>query len=134
MLGIEFRASVLAVVAVFCSRPNLFNYYNPYLTDAVGMLVLFLLSMCFLSDRLGVFAALLALGVFIRESAFFVLPAWLLTPKRWKAVLVGMAAGGVFLALRMAFPSSFGYASYLLSGVAGKLSLHWLGNLPRTWS
>jgi hypothetical protein len=116
----------LAVVALFCSRPILYNYYNPFLTDGLGMLVLFLLSMCFIADKLGAFAAVVAIGVFVRESAFFVFPAWLLTPKLWKAVAVCAITMGLFLAPRIIFPSSFGYGSYLFSGVAGKFSIHWL--------
>jgi hypothetical protein len=131
ILGIGFRASALAVVALFCSRPNLLNYYNPYLTDGMGMLILFLLSLCFITGRLADFAGLVGLGVFVRESAFFVLPAWLLTPKRWKAVLVGTVTLGLFLAPRIAFPSSLSYASYLFSGIAGKFSIHWLDGFAK---
>lgn len=131
MLGIGFRASALAVVALFCSRPNLLNYYNPYLTDGVGMLVLFVLSMSFIAGRLGAFSAVVVVGLFVRESAFFVLPAWLLTPKRWKAVAVGTIATGLFLAPRIVFPSSFGYGSYLFSGVAGKFNVMWLGGFAK---
>jgi len=87
--------------------------------------------MCFITGRLGTFAALLLTGIFVRESAFFVLPAWLLTPKRWKAAVVGMTSMGLFLALRITFPSSLGYASYLFSGVAGKFNVHWLGGFVK---
>ncbi len=126
LLNIGLAATSISVAAMFCSRPNLFNYFNPFLTDGLGLLVLFLLSALFLSDRFGVFAAILIVGVFVRESAMFVLPAWMPTARWRKALLLGLLATALFLAPRIASPSHFHYGMYVSDGLQSKLSLGWL--------
>ena len=73
--GAGFQPTLIAVSAYFVSRPNMYNYYDPYLTDGLGLLALFLLSLYFLDSRPKCFAAVLAVGVLARESALFVFPA-----------------------------------------------------------
>jgi hypothetical protein len=125
LLNIGAAATSISVVAMFCSRPILFNYFNPFLTDGLGLLVLFVLSVLFLCDRFAPFAALLILGVFVRESAMFVLPAWVLTARWRKALLLGLLATALFLAPRIAFPSHINYATYVSFGLRSKLNLRW---------
>lgn len=122
LLNIGFASATISVVAMFCSRPNLYNYFNPFLADGLGLLILFLLSVLFLSDQLGVFATLLVVGVFVRESAIFVLPAWGLTARWRRALLLGLLVTGLFLAPRIAFPSHYHYGMFLADGLR-KLSL-----------
>jgi hypothetical protein len=126
MLNIGLAATTLSVLAVFCSRPILFNYQNPFITDGLALLVLFVLSVLFLADRFAAFAAVLMVGMFVKESAPFVLPAWLLTPRWRKALLLALLAAGAFLAPRLAFPSHGNYGSYVSLGLRSKLSLAWL--------
>lgn len=73
------RATNLGTLAFFCSRPNLFNYFNPYLTDVCGALFLFLVSIMFILRNYYGFLALALVGLFVRESVVFATPAWLLT-------------------------------------------------------
>jgi hypothetical protein len=126
LLNIGVASATISVLAMFCSRPNLCNYFNPFLTDGPGLLILFVLSVLFLSDRFGAFAALLVVGVFVRESAVFVLPAWGLTARWRRALFLGLLVTGLFMAPRIAFPSHHHYGMFLADGLRSKLSLQWL--------
>jgi hypothetical protein len=117
-LGMDLRSSLLALALFFSSRTNLFTYYNPFLTDALGLVILFALTIAFLSNKALPFTVIACLGVWNRETALFIAPAWLLT-RRWKQG-IGITAIVIvaFLLPRMFGPPTSSYALYIHNGVS----------------
>lgn len=112
-IGIVGWPALSALTVIFCSRVNLYNFYNPYLTDGMGLAVLFFLSWCFLADFCWPFVAAGILGIFVRESALFVAPAWLFSPKWRKGIWIFSLCLLAFILPRLLFPSSTTYDEYV---------------------
>lgn len=76
-------------LAVFTSA-HLYNYTNPFITDAAGLLVATGALYALLSRRFALFAAISALGIGVREACVFVAPAWGAT-RQWRRTAASIA-------------------------------------------
>ena len=80
------------------------------------MLILFALTITFMTDKGLPFSAIVCLGVWNRESALFLAPVWLLT-RQWKrGIALAAIAMAAFLLPRIVTPSAYNYASYIHDG------------------
>jgi len=86
-LGISRRGALIALVSVFCARAHAFNYWDPLLTDAWGLLAMFVMLWALVRGRDAVFTAASVLGTLGRESVMFLTPA-IFTPKQWKRAVL----------------------------------------------
>lgn len=93
-LGITARAAVLGLCCAVFSAPHLYNYHNPYLTDALGLLVLVSCLYALVSNNYLLFTLCCAFGIGVREALLFASPAWL-QKRTWRraafAVLLSIA-------------------------------------------
>jgi hypothetical protein len=119
-LGIVGWPALCALMVIFCSRANLFNFYNPYLTDATGLAVLFLLSWCFIADLYWPFLGAACLGIFVRESALFAVPVWLFSPKWRKGIWIILLGVAIFILPTLLFPSPTTYRDYAALAIKAK--------------
>jgi hypothetical protein len=83
----------------------------------MGLAVLFFLSWCFLVDLYWPFVAAAVFGIFVRESALFVVPAWLFSPKWRKGIWIFLLCTTLFVLPRLFFPSSAAYDKYVWQGI-----------------
>ena len=89
-LGISLRASLIALLSVFCARTHAFNYWNPLLADGWGLLAMFVMLWALIRERDAVFTVASVLGTLGRESVMFLTPA-IFTPKQWKRAVLPIA-------------------------------------------
>jgi hypothetical protein len=89
-LGISLRASLIALLSVFCGRAHAFNYWNPLLADGWGLLAMFVMLWALIRNLDAVFTVASVLGTLGRESVMFLTPA-IFTPKTWKRALLPVA-------------------------------------------
>jgi hypothetical protein len=117
--GISFFASTLSVAAMLAARTHLYNYFNPFLTDAPGLFVATLLFFAYQIEMLPVFAVAAFIGVVIRESVAFIVPAWFLG-KEWRiGLLIGCIALASLEGSTLLHPTNQPYAiSFITSGAA----------------
>jgi hypothetical protein len=113
--GVNKIASLSALLLFYCSRPHLFNYYNPYLTDAAGWLIIFILCILFVKGLYPYFIAVATVGALVRESALFPCAAWLLNQRTRRLVAFLLIPAITFLLPRLLIHTQQGYADYLVS-------------------
>lgn len=118
--GINIAGSLSALLLFYCSRPHLFTYYNPYLTDAAGWLVIFLLTIAFVKRRYPYFIAVAAIGALVRESALFPCAAWLLNQRTRRLAAFLLIPAIMFFLPRLLVDAQQGYGDYLLSGATAR--------------
>jgi len=103
--GLDLVSSFAGLFAAYSSIGHLYNYHNPFLTDGLGLFILFLML---LMHEAGLFVPFLlagAIGVLARESALFLAPLWL-ARKEWAkaaAAISGMVA--VYVLIRLLLKS-----------------------------
>ena len=97
-LGLNGWASLLGLFSVYSSGWQLYYYHNPYLTDAFGLMALFVLFFALVHRSYLLFFAMGVLGVLARETTVFLVPLWLVT-KQWRRSLLVMVASLVTLAI-----------------------------------
>jgi len=120
--GVNVAASLSALLILYCSRPNLFNYYNPYLTDAAGWLIIFVLCIAFVRGWHAWFIAVATIGALVRESALFPCASWLLNQRTRRLVALLLIPAVTFLLPRFLVHAQQGYADYLISGATARTS------------
>jgi len=113
--GVNIAASLPALLLLYCSRPNLFNYYNPYLTDAAGWLIIFVLCIAFVKGWYSSFIAVATIGALVRESALFPCAAWLLNQRTRRLAALLLIPAIMFLLPRLMVHAQQGYSDYILS-------------------
>lgn len=82
-LGLNISNSVVGLLSVWASTWHLYNYHNPFLTDAFGLLMLCVMLFALTNYDFLVFLAAALLGVLARETVVFLVPVWLVT-KEWR--------------------------------------------------
>ena len=94
-MSFSMAPSAAALLAVFAIPLHLMNYTNPYLTDGLGMMALFLVILCLVYDRFWSFLAVGGAGILVREATLFLAPAWLIRKQYLKgllAIAIGLLA------------------------------------------
>lgn len=100
-LRISALASAAGIASAIFTAPHLYNYHNPYLTDASGLLAIAVALYALVTGRHSSFTAACALGGAVREPVVSVAPAWGAT-RQWRRVAVSLAlSAGVLLAIRL---------------------------------
>lgn len=75
-LRINKLPSILGLLCAFTTRAHLYNYYNPFLTDAFGLMIISILIYAFLSDTFPLFVFFSVVGLLARETTIFLVPLW----------------------------------------------------------
>jgi len=110
-IGLSIHACVFGATALFCSRAFTYNYVNPYMTDGVALLAIFVMVYAYIGEQETLFGVAAVVGVLAHEITVFLVPAMLFT-RRWKRGLVICAISAlVFLLTR--FWLGAGYAGSL---------------------
>lgn len=100
-LGVGLGPATAGVVVVAFARWQAYHYHNPFLTDALGLLVLTLMLWAALEGFFLLFAAAALVGVMGRETALVMLPAWLVRRDGWKALLLGVGCVAILWQIRL---------------------------------
>lgn len=86
-VGLPDLAAIAGLVAAVFSVPHLYNYENPYLTDAMALLAVTACLHALVVRRFRWFVGLSALAMGVREASIFAVPAWASTGQRRRAAL-----------------------------------------------
>jgi hypothetical protein len=89
-IGLGLRESIFGVVAVWGSPWHLYHFWNPYLTDAFGLLMLTIMMWAVLTGTLWIFATASLIGVLAREGTAMLVPAWLVTRQWGPTILLAL--------------------------------------------
>jgi len=100
-LGIGPLASAAGLFAAYSTTYHLYNYYDPFLTDGLGLLILALMTWALLARSLPTFFAAGLAGMLVRESVLFMVPAWAATRRWGQAGLTLAGALAVYGATRL---------------------------------
>jgi len=95
-MGLNTNYSIIGLLAVWASAWHLYNYHNPFLTDAFGLLMLCVMIFALFNDSFFVFLTAAVLGVLARESTIFLVPVWLIK-KEWKRSILVIAISIIVL-------------------------------------
>lgn len=102
-LGLPFSAAVGGLLVGYVFEPHLYNYFNPFLIDGFGLLVISAMSYAFVVDSFGLFAVVGVLGVLGREVALLLLPFWCVRRFTWGLGVTAVGVG-VLALLRVMLP------------------------------
>jgi len=117
-MGINMFASVGGFLTVFFSPLHLYNYHNPFLTDAFGLMILFLMVFFLLNDRLPFFFTAAVIGVLARETIVFLTPVWL--TKNWRRGMITIVIVAIVLFVpRYILPSDRSLVEQVVSSFSG---------------
>jgi len=135
-IGISIPACIFGATALFCSRAFIYNYVNPYMTDAVALLAIFAMVYTYLGEQELAFAAAAVVGILAHEITVLLVPAVLFS-RRWKRGLVACVIPGIILLLTR-FCLGAGYAGsvkkeFLLISVHISHTLVWLKAVILSW-
>ncbi len=83
-LQIGAGAAALGIVLASCTGTHLYNYQNPFITDAASLLTTSLCLYALLSRHFALFVCASALGIAVREASVFAVPTWIATRQWWR--------------------------------------------------
>ncbi len=135
-VGLSNSSCIFGAVAIFCSRAFIYNYVNPYMTDALALLAIFAMSYAYIEEREAAFGVAAVVGVLAHEIAVFLVPA-IVFSRRWKGGLaVCLAPVAVLVFTR--FWLGAGYAGslkkeFLFVSVHIYHPVDWLKAVVLTW-
>lgn len=105
----SISGAAAGLLLAWSSQIHLYNYHNPYLTDAFGLMMIALMYYALIKRQYPIFILAALIGVLGRESVIFMAPAWLVT-KQWKRGTAAIAAPlGVLILLRLIIPGQESY-------------------------
>jgi len=87
-MGFPWPVSVLGVFSVYSSAWHLYNYQNPFLTDAFGLAALFALLFCVVAGSYIGFLAVATVGILGKETVSFLVPLWIARREWWKTIFL----------------------------------------------
>ena len=100
-LHIARLSSAVGLAAAIFTAPHLYNYFNPYLTDASGLLALTVALYALVTGRHVLFTIACTLGAAVREPVVCVAPAWGAT-RQWRRTAASVAlSAAALLAVRL---------------------------------
>jgi hypothetical protein len=89
------------LLLLFFSEATLYQFHNPFLSDAAGLLFLFLVLLAAYEHRLVLFGTAAAAGLLCREATLFAVPAYLSTRQFRPFAVVLLVLLGIFLVPRL---------------------------------
>ncbi|KPJ60035.1 MAG: hypothetical protein AMJ46_08890 [Latescibacteria bacterium DG_63] len=138
--GFEQWTALSGLLVLFFSQATLYQFHNPFLTDAAGFLFLFLVFYSAAERKVLLFATAATAGLLCREATLFVVPAYLHTRQFRAFVIVLLILLAVFLLPRILFQApdtAEGYfaAYFRCAGELGRLEqpLTYFKNVFFTW-
>ncbi len=90
-LSLPIVASVLGLGFSLTFQWQLYNFHNPYLTDAFGQMILTILIYALISKNLYLYASTIIVGVLAREATVFLVPVWHVRDYKQGAMLTLLA-------------------------------------------
>jgi hypothetical protein len=114
----------VGLLAVWVTSSNLDLYYNPFLTDAFGLLALSVMVFALLGPSFWIFLAGSVAGVVGREISIVLAPAWFATKHVRQAVLVLGVGAAALLAPRWALGVEGDLAARLVRNAGSVASLY----------
>lgn len=138
-MGLGIRSSAVGLFAAFTTTTHLFNYHDPFLTDAFALAVLFVMMLALFSRSFPLFLAALLPGGLARESTVILVPVWLWTKQWGRAIGAIIVAVAVFLLVRLLFSTETGggMADYVATTTADVTSTRhlsgWFKEFFSTW-
>jgi hypothetical protein len=122
-LGMNIYASVVGLLMVFTSGVHLYNYNNPFLTDAFALMSISLMIYGLINRSFLVFATAAILGILAWEITIWLVPAWFLARDRLKGAILIAGAGLVFFIPRFISPSDLSMIDLLTAQYGDGLAL-----------
>jgi hypothetical protein len=110
-VGLSVPACIFGAAALFCSRAFVYNYVNPYMTDAVALLAMFVMVYSYIGEQPAAFVIAAFVGILAHEITVFLVPAALFT-RRWKRGLA-ICLVSAFVLVLTRFWLGGGYAGNL---------------------
>lgn len=99
-LKIGAGAAALGILLATFTGTHLYNYQNPFITDAAGLWTTSLCLYALLCRRFALFAFASALGIGVREASVFAAPTWIATRQWWRTAASLALTLAVWLGLR----------------------------------
>jgi hypothetical protein len=135
-VGLSIPACVFGATAMFCSRASVYNYVNPYMTDGVALLAIFVMGYSYLGEQDAAFGVAALVGLMSHEITVLLIPAVLFS-RRWKRGVV-ICAASAFVLLLTRFWLGTGYAGnlkkeFLFASVHLSHPLEWLEAVVLSW-
>jgi hypothetical protein len=112
-VGISIPACIFGASALLCSRAFIWNYVDPYMTDALAMLAMFTMVYSYLGERYTMFGLAALVGVLAHEITIFLVPAALFSQRLKRGLSICAVSGFVLLLTRTWLGT--GYGGYLKS-------------------
>lgn len=114
----DLLASLVATLVVFASRWFLYNFENPYLTDAFGLAATGVALAALIGSSTTLFVSSLVTGILARETLLPLSLAWTVT-RRWRAaVLIVLVALLAYLAPRILVPQDVSLLEYFRTAIS----------------
>jgi len=140
-LGLDTYMSVGGLLTVFVSTWHIYNYHNPFLTDAFALMALSAMIFSLIHGSFLIFAISAIVGVLARETTIFLVPVWSVARGWRKGILLVAVTIVVFLIPRFIFPSglslieqltthfryvdAFGNPFFFIEGIAKSWGFTW---------
>lgn len=113
----DLIASVIGVLIIFSSRWFLYNFQNPYLTDAFSLAAIGVSLSALLSLSVPVFTSSVVLGILARETVLPFSVAWGVT-RRWKQTfLIAIISGMAYVIPRLIISSDVPAMEYFATAI-----------------
>lgn len=99
-LNISLIASISGLIILFMSPLHLYNYHNPFLTDAFGLAAISIMIYGFVRKSIIIFAIATIIGLLGRYSCIFLVPVWVLKD-RFQGIVIIIISFLLLLYIRM---------------------------------
>ncbi len=96
-LGLGTISSMLGLVLAWASPCHLYSYHNPFLTDALALLMLGVMVYALFRGSFALFLAAAVLGILTRETTIFAVPVWAIRREWRRSVLLMVLAAAALL-------------------------------------
>ena len=96
-LNINKDHSVIGLLAVWASTFHLYSYHNPYLTDALGLLIICIMIFALFNNNFYLFLTAATIGCLVRETTIFLVPVWFIKDDWRRSILVVIFSATIIL-------------------------------------
>lgn len=131
-------AAIAGLLVAFASAVHLYNYHNPFLTDAFWIMIACVMVQALITNSLPLFVAAALAGVLARESALLLAPLWCIRSFRaglWvvaAAVVSSAVLAGAMTSAPAGLQSSLG-AAVEVAHARIQNPLRWAADVALAW-